>query len=126
MSTRSIVAMKLDTSAASVNSKPVGETYRCIYVHFDGYPEGIGAELLEHYTTTEKVESLLDEGDCSSISDGVAESYRSRGETDCNADIVNGDIHKLAEYARDCWGAFLYVWDGTETGWTAYALHCDD
>lgn len=36
-------------------------TFRSIYVHFDGYPEGVGKTLLEHYNTqadAEKVTSL--------------------------------------------------------------------
>ena len=36
-------------------------TFRSIYVHFDGYPEGVGKTLLTHYNTqadAEKVTSL--------------------------------------------------------------------
>ena len=34
-------------------------TVRSIYCHWDGYPSHHGPILLEHYTTQEKVESLI-------------------------------------------------------------------
>ncbi len=38
-----------------------------IYAHWDGYPEGNGAKLFEHYKDREKVQSLIDLGDISSL-----------------------------------------------------------
>ena len=38
-----------------------------IYCHYDGYPEGVGATLKEHYTTLGEVESLLALGDLSEL-----------------------------------------------------------
>jgi hypothetical protein len=43
-------------------------TVRSIYCHWDGYPEHHGPILLEHYTTQEKVESLIALGSISSLS----------------------------------------------------------
>ena len=31
-----------------------------VYHHFDGYPEGLGVKLKEHYNTYEKVAELID------------------------------------------------------------------
>lgn len=42
-------------------------TIRSIYCHFDGYPEGVGKELMEHYTDPKKINELLDLGDISSL-----------------------------------------------------------
>ena len=46
---------------------PNGEV-KSIYCHWDGYPEGVGATLQEHYTNPEKVEALIALGDISSLS----------------------------------------------------------
>jgi hypothetical protein len=43
-------------------------TVRSIYCHWDGYPEHHAPILLEHYTTQEKVESLIALGSISSLS----------------------------------------------------------
>lgn len=40
---------------------------RSIYCHWDGYPSHHGPILLEHYTTQEKVESLIALGSISSL-----------------------------------------------------------
>ena len=54
MATRSRIGME----------QPNGEV-RSIYCHFDGYPEGVGATLREHYVDPEKVEALIALGDIS-------------------------------------------------------------
>ncbi len=38
---------------------------RSIYCHYDGYPEGVGATLQEHYLDREKVADLIDLGSIS-------------------------------------------------------------
>lgn len=42
-------------------------TIRSVYSHFDGYLAGVGAILLEHYQSREKINGLLDLGDISSL-----------------------------------------------------------
>ena len=36
-----------------------------VYHHFDGYPEGLGVKLKEHYNTYDKVAELIDGGNMS-------------------------------------------------------------
>ena len=54
---------------------------RSIYCHWDGYPSHHGPILLEHYTTQEKVESLIALGSISSLApeteipEGVTHSF---------------------------------------------------
>lgn len=43
------------------------ETVSVIYCHWDGYPEGVGNTLLEHYTDESKVDELIALGDLSSL-----------------------------------------------------------
>ena len=54
MATRSRIGMEM----------PNGEV-KSIYCHWDGYPEGVGATLKEHYTDPAKVEALIALGDIS-------------------------------------------------------------
>ena len=61
MATRSRIGMEM----------PNGEV-RSIYCHYDGYPEGVGATLQEHYTDPAKVEALMALGDISILSENVA------------------------------------------------------
>ena len=61
MATRSRIGMEM----------PNGKV-KSIYCHHDGYPEGVGATLQEHYTNPEKVEALIALGDISVLSENVA------------------------------------------------------
>jgi hypothetical protein len=60
------------------------EGVESIYVHWDGYPEGVGQTLIDHWTTSDKVRQLLDLGDVSELAPTVEETIfyiRDRGET---------------------------------------------
>lgn len=51
---------------ATVSIK-TNERIRTIYCHYDGYLSSLGRVLLEHYTTEERINELIDFGDASSI-----------------------------------------------------------
>lgn len=61
-----------------------------VYCHFDGYPEGVGATLFEHYNSMEKARDLVSLGNISSLgasldysedpSVGTRDYFRWRGE----------------------------------------------
>jgi hypothetical protein len=113
MSTRSAIAMKVDNG------------YKAIYCHYDGYPEGVGAILKEHYTDLDKVEELIALGDISSlgkevhIPEGVEHSFdkrvegittaymRDRGEMDCEAQLYKtvSDVKSAID------NQYLYVFE---------------
>jgi len=61
MATRSRIGMEM----------PNGKV-KSIYCHWDGYPEGVGATLQEHYVDPAKVEALIALGDISVLSENVA------------------------------------------------------
>src|SRR3954453_17211570 len=46
-----------------------------IYVHFDGYPTGVGATLVEHYTDPAKIEQLMALGDLSILAPEIGEPH---------------------------------------------------
>ncbi len=48
-----------------------------IYCHFDGYVEGVGKVLLQHYRTEDRIREMLSHGDRSSLSEDVASSVYS-------------------------------------------------
>jgi len=49
------------------------KTVESIYCHFDGYPEGVGQTLLNHWTTAEWVEELIALGDLSALGAQIGE-----------------------------------------------------
>lgn len=59
MSTRSVIISKMD------------EGYAGIYCHFDGYVEGVGKTLLQHYQDPGKVKKLIELGYISSLGERV-------------------------------------------------------
>jgi hypothetical protein len=82
----------------------VGSKCRAVYVHWDGYLDGVGAELQE-YTTQAEVEELIAEGDRSSLTDGF---YKDRGET--GVDPVEYDtFEQFLDAANGCGAEYYYV-----------------
>ena len=56
MATRSTIAVEY----------PDG-TVRAIYCHWDGYLDGVGATLVEHYADFDQADRLINQGDMSSL-----------------------------------------------------------
>lgn len=85
MSTRSNIAIKLKEEdrhrdfIAPDNSvfNPGGKAYLQIYCHFDGYPDGVGQDLLDAKFTYEDALNFIMLGDHST----VKEAYIFRGES---------------------------------------------
>ena len=61
MATRSSIAMA------------TGEGIRSVYVHWDGYPAGVGATLDLHYQDADKLSELMDRGDISVLAPEIGE-----------------------------------------------------
>lgn len=82
----------------------VNNRIRAVYVHWDGYLEGVGAEL-QAYKTQETVEELISHGDRSSL-DGPY--YKDRGET--NADPQDYDtFEEFCESCEHAGGEYYYL-----------------
>ncbi len=82
----------------------VGDKVRAIYVHYDGYLDGVGAGL-QDYTTQEAVEALIAPGDRSSL-DGPY--YKDRGE-DGVEPAEYSTFEEFYEAVEGCWGEYYYV-----------------
>jgi hypothetical protein len=82
----------------------IGDKCRAIYVHYDGYLDGNGAEL-QGYTTQAEVLELIADGDRSSLTDGF---YKDRGETGV-APTEYATFAEFYEAAEGCWAEYYYI-----------------
>ena len=84
-----------------------------IYVHWDGFLEGVGLELKHRYDVPDLIDALLAKGDHSQLL-GKAVSYRSLGESD----VEPVTYTSLDEYVREANAEdynYLYTLDGVWT-----------
>ena len=97
---------------SNIGARQENGTIKAIYCHYDGYPEGVGATLTEHYNDPAKVEALLNLGDFSSIADNIdeIESYAKRGEKDTEARTYTTQ-EEWMEYAQDSDCEYLYLFE---------------
>jgi hypothetical protein len=100
---------------------------KAIYVHFDGYPSGVGYRLEMSYNTAEKVEKLLNLGDLSVLDVLIGEQQipakrrlgtclaygRDYGQVQVEAKLFPS-ISKWLSYYSDAQYAYLFnggVWE---------------
>jgi len=95
MSTRSNVAVE----------DPKTKEIKVIYVHSDGYPDGVGNCLLKHYNSYDKAKELVDKGSASYIAETIEEckfyeteedSFKTYNNEYCFMYDMRGDI--MIEY----------------------------
>ena len=115
MSTRSMIAFDN------------GDVTYAIYCHFDGYVDGVGRTLFNHYSDIEKVEELMDLGNLSMLRPEIGEKQdfnnpknssnwclaygRDRGETDQEAKEYLSVLDAKMDF-KGC--DYFYVFDGNE------------
>lgn len=100
---------------------------KAIYVHFDGYPAGVGYKLKTFYNTAEKVAELLNLGDLSILDDLIGEKQipaqripgtclaygRDYNQADVEAKLFP-NVSKWLPYYSDARYAYLFnggVWE---------------
>ena len=81
----------------------VGSKCRAVYVHWDGYLEGVGAEL-QGYTTQEEVLELVAGGDMSSLGD----YYKNRGDSGTAPKEFNS-FDEFYDYVKESWAEYYYI-----------------
>lgn len=88
----------------------------CIYVHYDGYPEGVGTVLQNHYTDTDKISALIALGDCSSIGKSIEECDPYSQYPDEILDDIAPTYANTPEMAAEQHyrgdEIYLYIWNG--------------
>lgn len=102
-------------------------SFHAIYSHWDGYPNGVGATLAEHYTDQGKIDALIDLGNISSLGRDIGEKHdfyaptdervttaygRDRGDIGTGA-VFFSKLRQLRSYARRADAEWLYVWNGS-------------
>jgi hypothetical protein len=96
----------------------IGDQFIGIYCHWDGYPEGVGAELTTFFKDYNSVLNLILGGSCSAIDGGVVRHYANRqGEEWKYLTPSNGKSRAaLARLGRQAWAEYAYCFDEA-TGW---------
>lgn len=115
---------------SNIGARQEDGTIKAIYCHWDGYPEGVGATLAEHYTDPAKVEALLNLGDFSSIADNIEEiqSYAQQGESGTEArtfatqeewvEMLDGaGIEYLYLFEKDWQDNYVWTWYSMGNRW---------
>jgi hypothetical protein len=101
-------------------------TISSIYCHHDGYPDGVGETLKEHYSNSQKLRMLINLGDISSLGEQVATMdehsyenpkenitvayYRDRGEVK-NEARIDVSINQFKKRLDESYG-YVYSKDG--------------
>lgn len=87
------------------------------YIHWDGYPEGVGATLAENYTRREEAESLIAKGDMSTLGATEADTafYTLRGNLNAREPFESPEAFFVG-FQSDT--QYRYLW--TEDGWRCY------
>jgi hypothetical protein len=116
MATRSYIA--IENKDGSVRS---------IYCHWDGYPEGVGQKLKDHYKTRSDVEELIDLGNISSLDSNIykTEAYvRDRGEDEKdNAPKIHSGLGAFEMYFKKGTADYAYVFTkDNEWSWYGYGI----
>lgn len=95
-----------------------------IYCHFDGYPDGVGATLINHYADMDRINELMKLGDLSTLGKAIGSKQnfndynshnrdwclaygRDRGEN--NVSVKKGNYDELiVDQSVD----YVYIFDG--------------
>lgn len=93
--------------------------YTAIYCHWDGYPEGVGFTLRDHYTDDFKVQMLVNSNGISSLRENVADCPPVGGRAD-DPSIIFKHFSQMAEHYRGMWCEYGYVWNNNR--WECYDL----
>ena len=82
----------------------IGDQCRAIYVHYDGYLEGVGADL-QDYTTQDSVEQMISQGDRTSLHGPY---YKDRGDDNVKPQDYK-DFTEFFEAADGAWCEWYYI-----------------
>ena len=90
-----------------------GSTFVCTYNHYDGYPDGLGKTLKDHYNNDDKAESVASTGYISYIDDDgtINSKYNEEpGRLRLSGNFDEEDMLKIAGKVDEYGGDYGYVW----------------
>lgn len=96
----------------------IGDQFIGIYCHWDGYPEGVGAELTKFFKDYDSVLNLILGGSCSAIDGGVVRHYANRQDEKWEHLVPSQGKSQaaLARLGRSAWAEYAYCFD-EDKGW---------
>lgn len=95
-------------------------TVTAVYVHMDGYPEGMGNYLLNLYNTKAKIRARLKLGNSSTVNSGY---HKDRGEDSWKAESFANKTEYLTERVFG-WVEYQYLYEAGE--WHVYKVPGDE
>jgi len=115
------IKIKIMSTRSNIGIRNTDETIDYIYCHYDGYPEGVGATLIEHYANFDRVNELMKLGDLSILDKRLGEKQdfdnrikgyclaygRDRGET--GVSVSTTTLEKLLSNTTI---DYVYIFDG--------------
>lgn len=110
MATRSRIAIR------------IGDKVHSIYCHWDGYPEGVGNELITRFNSRELAEGLVELGNRSWL-------IQPEGYTPASDELYDefpsvDDLEYWAEYIYDPHGGEEYIYEWRDdVGWVVYDVY---
>jgi hypothetical protein len=112
MATRSLIGIKL------------GDYIKTIYCHWDGYPEGVGQTLVDHYSTPAAITELMELGDVSSLGTSIAKCtayHRDRKEPYGMVEARDVDPNELVNVGCDYGVDYVYVYNDNNE-WDCFTI----
>ncbi len=90
-----------------------GSTFVCTYNHYDGYPDGLGKTLNDHYNSDDKAEDVASTGYISYIDDDgtINSKYdEAPNRLKLSGDFDEEDMLEIASKVDEYGGDYGYVW----------------
>ena len=90
-----------------------GSTFVCTYNHYDGYPDGLGKTLKDHYNNDDKAEDVASTGYISYIDDDgtINSKYdEAPNRLKLSGDFDEEDMLEIASKVDEYGGDYGYVW----------------
>lgn len=103
-------------TSAYIARKTEQGNFIAAYVNYDGYVDGVGSTLVEHYNDDAKVKALLEFSEMSALKADINEIGAGKYEyasKEHSADTVYSSTDALLQAIEDNCINYLYVWDGS-------------
>jgi len=113
MENSSVTSLNEGTTAAIIVKQSNGK-YSMAYAQYDGYLDGVGAELADNFYSQDKANELVDErdgGEIRGIDNGEIEFYDPSDRRKGALLITNASEKKVIKEAKG-FGNYIYYWDG--------------
>jgi len=88
-------------------------TIRTVYAHWDGYLQGVGATLVNHYSDPQLAQAIVEQGDISSLDDTIESSVfyaRDRGEIHASTPTAAREYSTFAQSLKAESGMMEYAY----------------